>query len=424
VLSRFFLLHKTILCYTGTADRVLRIADTVCYLYIRANINMKQLAFLFILAAGIGQARAQAPVYGNEIPVTINGYTGDAMEPCISADGNALFFNSLNNGVNTSLYYAAKVNDSTFNLVGLVPLVNETIQPYLNAVASLDSIDHFFWVSLRDYPNNFDNLHHVTFGPSTSYSYGRVHGNFYIYSPGWIIMDAAISYDGNYLYYCNAFFNSCPGGLPCFSKIGIAQKVNDSTFTKLPISETLLAAVNDTNNYIIYAPHITRDGMELYYTRILNSTLQTEICVSTRANTSSPFGAPTVIHAASSLAPEGPTVTTDKSRLYYHKKIGGVYSIVLRNRITTGIDENNIPYGRVLLYPNPAGDFLGVDVQGKTFVYFEVDIYNANGKKVMNHLLPYGANAIPISPLVPGTYFIKGYFDDGTEVQQMFIVNK
>jgi hypothetical protein len=34
------------------------------------------------------------------------GYTGDAMEPFLSRDGELLFFNSLNDGRDTSLFLA------------------------------------------------------------------------------------------------------------------------------------------------------------------------------------------------------------------------------------------------------------------------------------------------------------------------------
>jgi hypothetical protein len=172
---------------------------------------MKYILQIILLLFSVRIQGQGIPVFGSEIPVTINGYTLDAMEPHISPDGNALFFNSLNNGITTSLYYAAKSNDSTFNLVGLMPVVNETVTPYLNAVASLDSLNNFFWVSLRDYPSNFDNLHKVTFGTSSAYNFARVHGNFYIYSPGWIIMDAAINHSGNYRgtsMFCETWYRS------------------------------------------------------------------------------------------------------------------------------------------------------------------------------------------------------------------------
>ncbi len=58
------------------------------------------------------------PSFDSEIEVTINGLLFDAMEPFISLNGNHLFFNNLNDGINTKLYYATKINDSTFNYVG------------------------------------------------------------------------------------------------------------------------------------------------------------------------------------------------------------------------------------------------------------------------------------------------------------------
>ena len=60
------------------------------------------------------------PTFGPEIKVSINGLTFDAMEPFISLDGNTLYFNSLNSGGNTNLYYATKLNDSTFTFIGSI----------------------------------------------------------------------------------------------------------------------------------------------------------------------------------------------------------------------------------------------------------------------------------------------------------------
>ena len=190
------------------------------------------------------------PLFGNETPVTIHGFTTDAMEPALSTDGNALFFNSLNDGITTSLHYASKVNDSVFNYIGLVPVINQTVTPRLDAVASLDSANNFYWVSTRDYPTNMDNLHRIRFLSSGFTNYGRVHGDFHIYLPGYIIMDASTSFDGNLMIYCNARFGGCLNNMPCEASMGIAQKVNDSTFNKLPNTSTLMAAINDTINYI------------------------------------------------------------------------------------------------------------------------------------------------------------------------------
>lgn len=99
------------------------------------------------------------PTFGPEIKVTITGLTFDAMEPFISLDGNTLFFNSLNSGGNTNLYYATKVDDTTFTYVGIVNGTYDPSPNHLDGVASVDSLNNFFWVSLRGYPAPMENLH-------------------------------------------------------------------------------------------------------------------------------------------------------------------------------------------------------------------------------------------------------------------------
>jgi len=73
----------------------------------------------------------------------------DTMEPFLSPDGNYLFFNSLNNSINTKLYYAKKVNDSTFNFVGELNGTNQTTEPHLDAVADLDSEGNLLDINKR-----------------------------------------------------------------------------------------------------------------------------------------------------------------------------------------------------------------------------------------------------------------------------------
>ena len=295
--------------------------------------------------------------FGNEIPVTISGLTFDAMEPSISTDGNYIFFNSINDGITTSLYYATKVNDSTFTYTGALTGANQTITPRLDAVASSDSANKFFWTSTRNFPTQFDNCFHGTFNGTDVVNIGRLHGTFYIYSAGWLMMDAEINFSGNLLYYTNAYFGptyaGC-SGIPCKSKLGVAQKQNDSTFNKLINSDGIMQNINDTN-YVVYAPNISKNGLELYYTRILknNVSVGTQICVSLRTNLSDTFSLPSIFHPFSTLMPEATTLTSDQSKIYYHKKSGGLYKLFLRYRTsTTGINETeNIDH--ITIYPNP-----------------------------------------------------------------------
>lgn len=365
---------------------------------------MHRLVFILFVIYTLSVKSQTTPQYGSDIKVTINGYTLDAMEPHISPDGNALFFNSLNSGGTTSLYYAGKVNDSTFNLVGLMPVVNETVTPYLNAVASVDTASNFYWVSLRGYPGNINNLHRVKFGTTGPSNFGRVYGNFNINAPGYLIMDAAVSYEGNFLYYCNSYFNSCSFGMPCSSRMGVAQKVNDSTFNYLPNTNSIFANVNDTN-YIVYAPFVTSDGLELYFSRALIGVPQTEVCVSVRSNSLSAFSTPTTIITSLNNTPEAPTLTTNKNVLYYHKKSGGVFKIFMKYKtLSTGITEVKNE-NCVTIYPNPNnGSFSIKAKENETII-----ISNQIGQEIKTIYLSDKNNfSETISGLENGIYFLNG----------------
>ncbi|MCW3076175.1 MAG: hypothetical protein JWO32_784 [Bacteroidetes bacterium] len=376
-----------------------------------------KILFSFLSVLLSVKAVGQVPVFSNDIPVTITGYTMDAMEPCISPDGNAMFFNSLNDGNTTSLYYAAKVNDSTFNLVGAVPVVNQTITPRLDGVASVDTANNFYWVSTRNYPNNMDNLFRIRFLTSSYTNFGRVHGDIYIYSPGWVIMDAAINYAGDKLIYCNAQFNGCLYNLPCKSALGYAQKTNDSTFTKYTNSTALLSNVNDTANYIIYAPQLSKDELQLYFTRALKNIPQTEICVSVRSSTGAVFGLPSVLVPLSSSAPEGPAVSSDGSKLYYHKKNPtGKYQLFLKYKTgTTGIKESTPAFSDGV-YPNPTNGLVFIPAKD-----FEVaHVYNAYGEYLMtNH-----STTLNLTDLPSGMYTIHVKNKQSTTLKRVILLNR
>lgn len=340
------------------------------------------------------------PVYGDQIKVNINGLTFDAMEPFISADEQTLFFNSINSGGNTNLYYATKVDDSTFNFVGLVNGTLDTVPgDHLDAVASLDMNNRFFWVSLRDYPTIFENLMNGDYSAGTVSSLKHTYGDFNIYLPGWLIMDAAISYDGNYLYYVNAWFNSCDFGMPCIAEIGVAEKVNDTTFNKLPNSNGIFQNVNDVD-YITYAPQLSADGKELYFTRIEIGTVNSELCVSVRDDINDTFSLPMVIYSNNGFVPEATTVSNDKTKIYYHQKNGfGVHEIFLRYRIgVTGVNNNETK--PLSVWPNPANDFICIESVNENV---KLNILTMDGK-----IFPVEQinGTIDVSFLSKGIYFL------------------
>ncbi len=275
--------------------------------------------------------------YQNPIEVTINGYADDAMEPFISPDGNTLFFNSLNNAIDTKLYYATKIDVTTFTFIGEVNGANQVNNPQLNAVAGLDILNSFYWVSLKDFPTERDNLFHGTYTNGNLSNIERIHGDFYNYGAGWLVMDHGISVDGQTFYYNNARFDgaNCTG--PCETFIGIATKTANDTFMKNTGSDTILQNIND-QNYIYYAPYITQDNLELYYTRYLQGTINNstivEICVATRATDTAIFSEPKVLFSNNLINNiiEAPSLTIDKQIMYYHKKINGIHKIMMRKR--------------------------------------------------------------------------------------------
>lgn len=344
------------------------------------------------------------PTFGPEKSVTIIGLTFDAMEPFISPDGNTLFFNSLNSGGNTNLYYATRINDTTFTYVGLV---NGTYNPSLNhldAVASIDCANNFFWVSLRNIPN----LHKGNYLTGNVTNVSQVYGTCNILSPpGWIIMDAAIDYQGNLLYYSNGYFGptytECVG-VPCEAKLGIARKVNDSTFNKIVNSDAILANINDTN-YLVYAPQITSDGLELYYTRLLEGGFDTELCVSVRNNLSDPFSLPMIIYSNFGYFPEATTPTSDKQKIYYHQKNGsGIFEIYLRYKTgtTTSINEQTIAEN-IEVYPNPTTNILQITLPIPS-VRYTITLSSNTGQELFKLS---DQTVIDISNFANGIYFLK-----------------
>ena len=116
--------------------------------------------------------------------------------------------------------------------------------------------------------------------------------------PGWLVMDHGISLDGQFLYFNNARFDetSCQG--PCETTLGIAQKANSPSFNTLPNSTSILQNINNPN-YIYYAPCISSDNLELYFTRYLKGQITSstifEICVAVRNNSVSEFSIPRVL---------------------------------------------------------------------------------------------------------------------------------
>ncbi|HEX3043993.1 MAG TPA: hypothetical protein VHY08_04490 [Bacillota bacterium] len=230
-------------------------------------------SMILLILPGCGANNPTPPVAGNgfgtPIPVTISGYTGDAMEPFIDRDGKYLFFNSLNDSVDTCLYYAEKVSDANFLFKGKLIGVNNPLPPHLDAVASMDLGHRFYYISTRNYPGgafgegDYRSIYRGSFLSGAITNLLPVSGNFYTQEPGWIIMDAEISPDGNDLYYANAYFTGNPW--PAKSDLGLAQ-INGADFNQVADVTELFKNINTSTN-LEYAPSSASDQLELFFTR-------------------------------------------------------------------------------------------------------------------------------------------------------------
>ncbi len=301
-------------------------------------MNRKKLALLVvaglavIFAFLVDQKKLSEPqlstAFTNEQIVAIIGYAGDAMEPSISRDGQYLFWNSLNDAISTGVYYAKRIDDANFQFVGEVANVNG-VPPRLDAVASMDSDGNFYWVSLRNYPDIFENYQRGKFSDGTVTDIAPVKGDFYKRSPGWLIMDAEVSSDGELLFFVNAKFEG--GVLPVESIIGFARRVNGE-FIRDANSDQLLRNIN-TEKHLEYAPSLSADGMELFFTRARGTGIfmKTHIYSSRRNSLTEAFGKPEPIDIRGNGI-EGPSISSDGRTLYYHKKDGQHFRIFKMTR--------------------------------------------------------------------------------------------
>ena len=103
------------------------------------------------------------------------------------------------------------------------------------------------------------------------------------------------------------------------------------------INETLLLQHINNTNYIYYAPCISSDNLELYYTRYLKGSITPntifEICVAIRNNPIAIFSNPKVLFSQSiANLIEAPTLSVDKNIMYYHKKTSNSHKIIMRYR--------------------------------------------------------------------------------------------
>lgn len=289
------------------------------------------LACALVLAACGGSGKATAPnpptyvAFSNVTPVTLSGYTGDAMEPFISRDGRYLFFNNRNDpATDTELYYASRIDDRSFTFLGPVPGANS---PQLDGVPSLDGNGNFYFVSTRSYTTTLSTLYAARFAVTGVTGVALVDGVSRLRG-GAVNFDAEISPDGTTLWFADGDYGA-QGDLRA-AKLAYATRAG-TAFARDAGSDAVLATVNAGG--LNYAPAISADGRELFFTRWASTTDGSTPVIyrAARATASAPFGTPEVVSAASGFV-EAPSLSGDGRTLYFHRLVNGAYTIYCAQR--------------------------------------------------------------------------------------------
>lgn len=294
---------------------------------IYAMIALLLLCAPFNANAGGSDVIADAPdaeptfgVFTNPEPVTIQGYSQDAMEPFISPDGKYLFFNNSNAPtVDTNLYYATRIDDVTFQFQGEIGGVNSTA---LDAVASIDNSGTFYFVSTRSYAQTFSTIYSGMFSNGSVSNVAIVPG-ISKNKLGDVNFDQCISPDGSTLYFVDGVFTG--GSVPQRASIAIAKRKGDH-FVRLKNSADLMRKIN--TRALNYAPDISKSRLEFFFTRIPGRppVPPPVIYTATRSSISKPFGKPHKIEAITGFA-EAPALSPDEKSLYYHLNVNGTFVI-------------------------------------------------------------------------------------------------
>jgi WD40-like Beta Propeller Repeat len=275
-------------------------------------------AAVALLASGAG-CRARPPAHPLEYVefqhperVAIANYSGDAMEPFLTRDGHYLLFNNRNDPkVNTNLHYAERIDDLHFAYRGEIQGVNTDA---LEGVPSLSCDGMLYFVSTRSYKDNFSTIYRAHFSKGVATEVELAPGVSRKIA-GRVNFDGEISADGDTLYAVDSHFKNA---MPASADIFMARRRGNG-FERLPESADLLKLVN--TKALEYAPAISSDGLELFFTRVekITAGAQPRIWRASRKSTRDPFGEPQLVSAIIGFA-EGPTISPDGLSLYYHAR--------------------------------------------------------------------------------------------------------
>ncbi|MGA2595677.1 MAG: hypothetical protein ABSH09_01565 [Bryobacteraceae bacterium] len=252
--------------------------------------------------------------------VTISGYEGDAMEPFLTRDGRVLLFNNRNDSSqNTNLHWSGRKDDLTFSYRGEISGVNTSA---LEAVPSVDRDGNLYFVSNRSYDQSLSTIYRAKFEKGAASALELVEG-VSRKTPGWVNFDAEISADGKTLYFVDSYFGMA--NQPQNATLVIAKR-SERGFQRLAEGPRILANVNSDS--LQYAPDVSADELELFFTRVkrVESAAEPAIFRAVRQSLNEPFSIPQRVSAIQGFA-EASTLSPDGRSLYYHTLVNGRFRI-------------------------------------------------------------------------------------------------
>ena len=251
-------------------------------------------------------------------PVAIKNYTGEAMEPFVSADGRYLFFNTRNDpGFNTNILFAERQGNA-YVYRGELP---GSVSTELDGTPTMSASGKFCFISIREYRKTlvtvfcgmFDGtrLNNVKSQPALAGA-----------KMGRLTFDVDVSADGNTLIFAEGTFSGDQA--PDVADLHWARWSPDG-FKRDPASDRMLAKVNTPD--LEYAPALSTNGLELYFTRMTGFWIfrSTRIFVARRSATDLPFEEPIELTSLEGFV-EAATIAPDGS-LIFHKRVNDRFKL-------------------------------------------------------------------------------------------------
>jgi len=269
--------------------------------------------------------------FRNEQKVIIIGYSSNAMEPFISKDGNYLFFNNLQGANGKELYYAERVDDTTFKFKGEIQGVNSTA---VDGNPTMDERHNFYIISTRNLDTGIKTIYGGIFNNGIVTGLHEINGTINISTPYWINMGVEVSKNGNILFVSSAKFNI---GENSPNKGNIRFAIKSGNEFNIPNNETDILANINTDGSIEYAGELSADELELFYSQVtLSSPPVFKLYYAKREQSNGKFGSPISITEPFvgnlNAFVEGPSLSNDGKRLYYHKLDNDVFSVFMLSR--------------------------------------------------------------------------------------------